>query len=54
MLPEEMEAMKVETKGEFAGLGIEVSADKNGILQVIASLKTRHAQGLACSRATAS
>ncbi len=37
--PEEKEDLEVETKGEFGGLGIEITLDKNGILTVITPLE---------------
>jgi len=37
--PEEKEDLQVETEGEFGGLGIEISTDKNGILTVITPLE---------------
>ena len=37
--PEDKEDLQVETKGEFGGLGIEISTDKNGILQVITPIE---------------
>ena len=37
--PEDKEDLQIETKGEFGGLGIEISTDKNGILQVITPIE---------------
>lgn len=37
--PEEKEDLEVETKGEFGGLGIEITLDKNGVLTVITPLE---------------
>jgi carboxyl-terminal processing protease len=37
--PEDKEDLEVETKGEFGGLGIEITLDKNGILMVQAPLE---------------
>lgn len=37
--PEEKVDLQVETEGEFGGLGIEISTDKNGILTVITPLE---------------
>ena len=37
--PEDKEDLQAETKGEFGGLGIEISTDKNGILQVITPIE---------------
>lgn len=39
MPPEEKEAFDNEAAGEFCGLGIELTADKNGILQIIAPIE---------------
>jgi len=37
--PEEKAELEVETRGEFGGLGIEVSTDKNGVLMVISPIE---------------
>ncbi len=37
--PEEKEDLEVETKGEFGGLGVEITTDKNGVLTVITPLE---------------
>jgi len=37
--PQEKEDLEVETRGEFGGLGIEITLDKNGILTVITPLE---------------
>jgi len=37
--PAKKEDLEVETKGEFGGLGIEITLDKNGILTVITPLE---------------
>ncbi len=37
--PQEKEDLEIETKGEFGGLGIEITADKNGVLTVITPIE---------------
>jgi carboxyl-terminal processing protease len=37
--PEEKEDLEVETKGEFGGLGIEITLDKHGVLTVVTPLE---------------
>lgn len=37
--PESADNLKVETKGEFGGLGIEITLDKHGVLTVVAPIE---------------
>ena len=37
--PEEKENLEIETKGEFGGLGIEITLDKHGVLSVVVPLE---------------
>ena len=51
--PEDFDDMRVQTKGEFGGLGIEVTQE-DGFVKVVAPIDDTPARARACSPTTSS